>query len=66
MMLLCSCYGYNPITQTFTLKVINALRNYSGGKGHYLKHCVKIRTNGGGGFQFEELRHTNYRLICIS
>jgi len=40
LMLLCSCYGYNPVTQTFTLKTINSLRNYSNEKRHYLKHCV--------------------------
>lgn len=31
MMPLCSRYGYNPITQTFTSKAINSLRNYSNG-----------------------------------
>lgn len=36
MMLLCSCYGCNPITQTFTLKAINSLRNNSNGEVHYL------------------------------
>lgn len=36
MMLLCSCYGCYPITQTFTLKAINSLRNNSNGKVHYL------------------------------
>lgn len=41
MMLLCGCYGCNPITQTFTLKAINSLRNNSNGKVHYLNIMFK-------------------------